>query len=93
MKVEANEKATVVGAEKEIVDVKAAQADLDAAEANKIKDEVETLLSSVQADLDNALPLVEKAKAALQNLKKEDFQTLKVLGSPPLEIKETFQAV
>jgi dynein heavy chain len=93
IKIEANEKATVVGAEKEIVDVKAAQAEKDSAEANKIKDEVETLLSSVQKDLDNAIPLVEKAKAALNALKKEDFQTLKVLGSPPDDIKKTFMAV
>ena len=58
-KKEANEQATVVGAEKEIVDAKAAEASVEAAKANKIADEVNTLLSSVQKDLDAAEPLVE----------------------------------
>jgi dynein heavy chain len=58
-KKEANEQATVVGAEKEIVDAKAAEASIEAAKANKIADEVNTLLASVQKDLDAAGPLVE----------------------------------
>lgn len=36
--------------------------------ANKIALDVSTLLASVQADLDAAEPLVEKAKAALKGL-------------------------
>ena len=47
LKKEANEQATVVGAEKEIVDAKAAEAAIEAAKANKIADEVATLLASV----------------------------------------------
>lgn len=47
----------------------------------------------MQADLANAIPLVEKAKAALDALDVKDFQTLKVLNNPPGEIKETFMAV
>jgi hypothetical protein len=62
-----------VGAEKEIVDKKAAEAKVESDKANKIADEVGTLLASVQADLDNAIPLVEKAKAALAGLKVQDF--------------------
>jgi dynein heavy chain len=68
LKKEANEQATVVGAEKEIVDAKAAEAGIESAKANKIADEVATLLASVQADLDAAGPLVEQAKAALAGL-------------------------
>jgi dynein heavy chain len=68
LKKEANEQATVVGAEKEIVDAKAAEAGIESAKANKIAAEVATLLASVQADLDAAGPLVEQAKAALAGL-------------------------
>lgn len=59
LKKEANEQATIVGAEKEIVDAKAAEAKVESDKANKIADEVATLLASVQADLDAAGPLVE----------------------------------
>ena len=47
LKKEANEQATVVGAEKEIVDAKAAEAKIESDKANKIADEVATLLASV----------------------------------------------
>ena len=59
LKVEANEQATVVGAEKEIVDAKAAEATIESDKANAIADNVAKLLASVQADLDAAEPLVE----------------------------------
>ena len=59
LKKEANEQATVVGAEKEIVDAKAAEAKIESDKANKIETEVSTLLASVQKDLDAAEPLVE----------------------------------
>ncbi len=68
LKKEANEQATVVGAEKEIVDAKAAEAKIESDKANKIETDVSTLLASVQKDLDAAEPLVEKAKAALKGL-------------------------
>ena len=41
------------------MDAKAAEASVEAAKANKIADEVNTLLASVQKDLDAAEPLVE----------------------------------
>lgn len=59
LKSEASEQATVVGAEKEIVDVKAAEASIESAKANKIAMDVGILLASVQADLDAAEPLVK----------------------------------
>ena len=46
-KKEANEQATVVGAEKEIVDAKAAEAEVESAKANKIATDVNNLLESV----------------------------------------------
>jgi len=62
LKKEANEQAEVVGAEKTIVDAKAAEAKIESDKANVIADNVAKLLASVQADLDAAEPLVEKAK-------------------------------
>jgi hypothetical protein len=43
-------------------------------------------MSSVQADLDAALPLVEKAKAALAGLKIDDFRMLKTMNNPPIDV-------
>ena len=59
LKKEAGEQATVVGAEKEIVDAKAAEAKIESDKANEIADSVAKLLASVQAELDAAEPLVE----------------------------------
>jgi len=93
LKKEANEQATVVGAEKEIVDKKANEAGIESAKANVIAADVATLLASVQADLDAAGPLVEKAKAALAGLQKKDFDTLKSLNTPPGDVRICFFVV
>jgi dynein heavy chain len=42
--------------------------------------------------LDQALPLVEKAKAALEGLNVSHFRDLKALKSPPKDIEKTFTA-
>lgn len=47
----------------------------------------------MQKDLDEALPLVEKAKEALRGLNIKDFQTLKALKSPPKDIENVFTCV
>ena len=47
-------------------------------------------MSSVQKDLDAAIPLVLKAQAALDGLDVKDFQNLKALKSPPADIEMTF---
>ena len=47
----------------------------------------------MQKDLDEALPLVEKAKEALKGLNVKDFQTLKALKSPPKDIENVFHCV
>lgn len=47
----------------------------------------------MQADLDQALPLVEKAKEALKGLNVKDFQMLKALKSPPKDIDNVFTCV
>lgn len=50
-------------------------------------------MSEVQASLDAALPLVAKAKAALDGLKLEDLQNLKALNNPPTDVAKTFTCV
>lgn len=93
LKKEANEQATIVGAEKEIVDKKAAEASIESAKANVIAANVNALLASVQADLDAAEPLVQQAEAALRGLQKKDFDTLKALNNPPADVRICFFAV
>jgi dynein heavy chain len=50
-------------------------------------------MASVQADLDAALPAVERAEAALAGLNVKDFQMLKALQNPPGDISKTFACV
>jgi hypothetical protein len=50
-------------------------------------------MKSVQHDLDQAIPLVEKAMKALDGLNVKDFQMLKALKTPPGDIKKTFLCV
>lgn len=50
-------------------------------------------MSSAQADLDAAIPLVEKAMAALDGLSIDDFRMLKALKTPPAAIEMTFTCV
>lgn len=50
-------------------------------------------MASVQTDLDAALPLVAKAKAALDGLNLKDLQMLKALQNPPGDVAKTFTCV
>ena len=79
----ADEQAEIVGGEKAKVEVENAAAEIEAEKCSKIKVEVEAKMASVQADLDAALPLVEKAMKALDGLDVKDFQLLKGLNNPP----------
>jgi dynein heavy chain len=69
----ADEQATIVGAEKEIVDAEATKAGLESAKCAIIATNVAAEMASVQADLDQALPAVERAKKALEGLSVKDF--------------------
>jgi len=88
----ADAKAEVVGVEKTKVEAQNAIAEEEAAKCNVIKVTVEAKMKSVQADLDQALPLVEKAKAALEGLNIAHFRDLKALKNPPKDIEKTFTA-
>ena len=72
-KVEADAQAEIVGKEKAIVDVENSAAEIEAAKCDKIATDVAAQMKSVQADLDAAIPLVEKAMAALDGLDVKDF--------------------
>jgi len=54
---------------------------------------VDAELNSVQKDLDAALPLVEKANAALGGLDINDFRNLKALKTPPGAIEKVFTCI
>merc|ERR1719498_2008863 len=58
IKKEADAQATIVGAEKEKVDAQAQVANVESEKCRVIKEQVKAKMSSVQADLDAALPLV-----------------------------------
>jgi dynein heavy chain len=88
----ADAQAEVVGVEKTKVEAQNAIAEEEAAKCAVIKTTVEAKMKSVQADLDQALPLVEKAKAALEGLNIAHFRDLKALKSPPKDIEKTFTA-
>jgi len=91
-KKKADATAEVVGVEKAKVEIENAKAEEEAAKCLEIKTTVEAKMKSVQADLDQALPLVEKAKKALEGLNVSHFRDLKALKSPPKDIEKTFTA-
>lgn len=61
----ADEQAEIVGAEKVKVEAQNTIAEAEAKSCAEIKAMVEAKMASVQSDLDEAIPLVEKAQAAL----------------------------
>ena len=63
----------MVGREKTKVEAQSNIANAEAEKCNAIKIRVEEESAKVQADLDQALPLVEKAKEALRGLNVKDF--------------------
>lgn len=89
----ADAQAEIVGGEKVKVEAQNAIAEEEAKKCFEIKTNVEAKMSSVQADLDMAIPLVEKAKKALDGLNIEDFRNLKALKNPPADIDKTFTCV
>jgi hypothetical protein len=92
-KSETDKVAEVVGNEKEKVmketdkaNVEADKAYVEADKASQIKAEVEAQKASTEKELNDALPLKDKAKAALQDISVKDFQFLKGLTNPPSDV-------
>lgn len=88
-----DEQAEIVGKEKAKVQVENDKAELEAKNCAEIQKSVDEKLTSVQKDLDEALPLVEKAQAALRGLDIGEFRTMKAYAKPPKEIVQTFFCV
>ncbi|CAK85038.1 unnamed protein product (macronuclear) [Paramecium tetraurelia] len=55
----------------------------EAAEAQKKKDEVNEMRNSCQAELDQALPILEQAQKAVQSIDKAAINEMKALKTPP----------
>jgi len=75
--------AEVVGKEKAIVDIEAAKASEEGEKCVVIQKEVSAQAAHCETELAKALPLVEKACAALDGLDVKEMQTLKSFSSPP----------
>jgi len=69
----ADAQAEVIGVEKAKVEIENDKANIEAEKCASIKKSVDIELAVVQKELDAALPLVEKAEAALQGLNVKDF--------------------
>jgi dynein heavy chain, axonemal len=85
--------AEVVGKEKAKVEIENDKAEVEAKNCAEIKINVDIKLKSVQKDLEEALPLVEKAQEALKGLDIGEFRTMKAYNKPPKEITQTFFCV
>lgn len=89
-KKEADAFAETVGTEKAKVEKESDKANIEADKCSKIKTEVEKQKKDTQADLDAAIPLVEQAKSALDDINKKDFQVAKSWNAPPGGVLEVF---
>ena len=85
--------AEIVGKEKAKVEIENDKAEAEAKNCAEIQSSVDEKLTSVQKDLDEALPLVEKAQSALKGLDIGEFRTMKAYNKPPKEIIQTFLCV
>ena len=92
-KTKADEVAEVVGAEKAKVEVAAAAANEEAAKTAVIAGNASTMQADCERDLAAAIPAVEKAEAALNNLDKKSLQELKSLGKPPGGVSDVTDAI
>ena len=82
-KTNADEIAERVGGEKTKVEGAAAAANEEAAKCNIIAASVGKMQVDCERDLAAAIPAVEKAEAALNNIDRKGLQELKALGKPP----------
>jgi dynein heavy chain len=89
----ADEQAEIVGKEKTKVEGESDKASVEAEKCSIIKENVLNKMTSVQKDLDAALPLVEKAQKALGGLNVKDFNLMKAFKSPPPDIALVFSCV
>jgi len=55
--------------------------------------EIKFITEQAQAELDKALPELQQAEAALRNLKKEDFDQMRMYNNPPKPVAKVMDAV
>jgi len=89
----ADEVAEVVGGEKAKVEVAAAAANEEAAKTAVVADAASTMQADCERDLAAAIPAVEAANEALNNLDKKSLQELKSLGKPPGGVSDVSDAI
>jgi dynein heavy chain len=89
----ADEQAEIVGKEKAKVEIENDKAEVEAKNCSEIQKTVDEQLTSVQKDLDLALPLVEKAQEALKGLDIGEFRTMKAFAKPPIDVVNAFFCV
>ena len=92
-KEKADAQAEIVGREKAKVEIESNKANEDAKACAEIQERVEAKMASVQKDLDEALPLVERAQEALKGLDIGEFRMMKSFTSPPKEVGDVFSCV
>ncbi|KAF4733564.1 hypothetical protein FOZ62_017846 [Perkinsus olseni] len=89
---EADAFAEEVGREKTKVNAEAEKANAESAACEEIAKNVKIQQKSCEEDLAKAIPLVEKAEAALDVLNKKDFQELKSFAKPPAGVDKVCEA-
>jgi len=89
----ADEIAEKVGGEKTKVESAAAGANEEAAKCSVIAESAGKMQVDCERDLAAAVPAVEKAEAALNNIDKKGLQELKALGKPPGGVSDVTDAI
>ena len=82
-----------LGEESHKVDLEAKAAALEEEECEKIRIDIQTLKFEAQADLDRALPILEKAQHALESLDKSSLIELKSFKAPHRDVHTVMMAV
>ena len=76
-----------ITAKKGIADAAQAEAEVKQAHAVKQAEEIDTEKAKADKALEAALPAVEAAEKALENLQKKDLDEIKNFANPPLQVK------
>ena len=92
-KANADEIAVQVGGEKTKVEAAAGAANEEAAKCAIIAENAGKMQVDCERDLAAAIPAVEKAEAALNNIDKKGLQELKSLGKPPGGVSDVTDAI
>lgn len=78
---------------KEVVEPKAAIVKVDEEAAQKKAQAAKSIKDECEADLAEAMPILNEALAALDTIKEADINYIKKLGNPPATIKLVMEAV